>query len=179
MLVEALWRFTWPHDRLVLGASRLVRDLDGAVPGKKIRVHSNRGLAGIDGTVSTAIGMALAAQPQGSETPTGTTRVLLGDLAMLHDVGSLLFGEGERRPTVQVVVGNDGGGTIFDSLEVASTAPAEAMRRVLTTPQRVDLAALAAAYGWSYRLVQTRGELDQALSAPPVGTSIVEVPLPR
>jgi 2-succinyl-5-enolpyruvyl-6-hydroxy-3-cyclohexene-1-carboxylate synthase len=179
MLVEALWRFTWPHDRLVLGASRLVRDLDGAVPGKKIRVHSNRGLAGIDGTVSTAIGMALAAQPQGSETPTGTTRVLLGDLAMLHDVGSLLFGEGERRPTVQVVVGNDGGGTIFDSLEVASTAPAEAMRRVLTTPQRVDLAALAPAYGWSYRLVQTRGELDQALSAPPVGTSIVEVPLPR
>jgi 2-succinyl-5-enolpyruvyl-6-hydroxy-3-cyclohexene-1-carboxylate synthase len=179
MLVEALWRFTWPHDRLVLGASRLVRDLDGAVPGKKIRVHANRGLAGIDGTVSTAIGMALAAQPQGAETPTGTTRVLLGDLAMLHDAGSLLFGEGERRPTVQVVVGNDGGGTIFDSLEVASTAPAEAMRRVLTTPQRVDLAALAGAYGWSYRLVQTRGELDQALSAPPAGTSIVEVPLPR
>jgi 2-succinyl-5-enolpyruvyl-6-hydroxy-3-cyclohexene-1-carboxylate synthase len=98
---------------------------------------------------------------------------------MLHDAGSLLFGEGERRPTVQVVVGNDGGGTIFDSLEVASTAPAEAMRRVLTTPQRVDLAALAGAYGWSYRLVQTRGELDQALSAPPAGTSIVEVPLPR
>jgi 2-succinyl-5-enolpyruvyl-6-hydroxy-3-cyclohexene-1-carboxylate synthase len=179
MLVEALWRFTWPHDRLVLGASRLVRDLDGAVPGKKIRVHASRGLAGIDGTVSTAIGMALAAQPQGAETPTGTTRVLLGDLAMLHDAGSLLFGEGERRPTVQVVVGNDGGGTIFDSLEVASTAPAEAMRRVLTTPQRVDLAALAGAYGWSYRLVQTRGELDQALSAPPAGTSIVEVPLPR
>ena len=53
------------------------------------------------------------------------------------------------------------------------------MRRVLTTPQRVDLAALAGAYGWSYRLVQTRGELDQALSAPPAGTSIVEVPLPR
>jgi 2-succinyl-5-enolpyruvyl-6-hydroxy-3-cyclohexene-1-carboxylate synthase len=177
MLAEALWRFTWPHDRLVLGASRLIRDLDSTVPGKKIRVHANRGLAGIDGTIATAIGIALAAQP--SDAPAGTTRVLLGDLALLHDVGSLLFGDGERRPTVQVVVGNDGGGTIFDSLEVASTAPADAMRRVLTTPQHVDVEALARAYGWSYRRAATRGELDQALSAPPQGGSIVEVPLQR
>lgn len=184
MLVEALWRFTWPHDRLVLGASRLIRDLDAAVPGKKIRVHANRGLAGIDGTIATSIGMALAAQPpdgtaRPDATAAGTTRVLLGDLALLHDVGALLFGEGERRPTVQVVVGNDGGGTIFDSLEVAATAPSTAMRRVLTTPQQVDVSALAAAYGWDYRRVQTRGELDQSLSAPPQGTSIIEVPLPR
>lgn len=183
MLVEALWRFTWPHDRLVLGASRLIRDLDAVVPGKKIRVHANRGLAGIDGTIATAIGIALAAQPAPGASPhgqgTGATRVLLGDLALLHDVGALLFGEGERRPTIQVVVGNDGGGTIFDSLEVAATAPADAMRRVLTTPQPVDVAALAAAYGWDYRRVETRGELDQALSAPPAGTSIVEVLLPR
>lgn len=183
MLVEALWRFTWPHDRLVLGASRLIRDLDAIVPGKKIPVHANRGLAGIDGTIATAIGIALAAQPAPGASPhgqgTGATRVLLGDLALLHDVGALLFGEGERRPTIQVVVGNDGGGTIFDSLEVAATAPADAMRRVLTTPQPVDVAALAAAYGWDYRRVETRGELDQALSAPPAGTSIVEVLLPR
>ncbi|GAB3801763.1 2-succinyl-5-enolpyruvyl-6-hydroxy-3-cyclohexene-1-carboxylic-acid synthase [Humibacter antri] len=183
MLVEALWRFTWPHDRLVLGASRLIRDLDAVVPGKKIRVHANRGLAGIDGTIATALGIALAAQParceDAQEHAMGATRVLLGDLALLHDAGSLLFGDGERRPTIQVVVGNDGGGTIFDSLEVATTAPADAMRRVLTTPQRVDVAALAEAYGWDYSLVQTRGELDQALSAPPAGTSIVEVPLAR
>ncbi|WP_460537296.1 2-succinyl-5-enolpyruvyl-6-hydroxy-3-cyclohexene-1-carboxylic-acid synthase [Humibacter ginsengiterrae] len=179
MLVEALWRFTWPHDRLMLGASRLIRDLDAVVPGKKIRVHANRGLAGIDGTIATALGIALAAERASGGQATGATRVLLGDLALLHDVGSLLFGDGERRPTVQVVVGNDGGGTIFDSLEVAATAPADAMRRVLTTPQPVSVAALAEAYGWGYRLVQTRGELDQALSAPPTGTSIVEVPLPR
>jgi 2-succinyl-5-enolpyruvyl-6-hydroxy-3-cyclohexene-1-carboxylate synthase len=179
MLVEALWRFTWPHDRLVLGASRLVRELDSVVPGKKINVYAGRGLAGIDGTVSTAIGIALAASAQGSDAPVGTTRVLLGDLAMLHDVGSLLFGEGERRPTVQVVVGNDGGGTIFDSLEVAATAPADAMRRVLITPQPLELERLADAYGWSYGRATTRGELDQALSAPPAGTSILEVPLPR
>jgi 2-succinyl-5-enolpyruvyl-6-hydroxy-3-cyclohexene-1-carboxylic-acid synthase len=174
MLADALWRFTWPHDRLVLGASRLIRDLDRTVTGKRIPVHANRGLAGIDGTVSTAIGIALAA-PAGS----GVTRVLLGDLTLLHDVGGLLFGIGERRPTVQVVVGNDGGGTIFDGLEVAWSAPAAAMDRVMLTPQQVDVSALAAAYGWGYVRAATRGELDQALSAPPEGPSILEVPLPR
>ena len=107
------------------------------------------------------------------------TRVLLGDLALLHDVGSLLLGEGEPRPHLQVVVGNDGGGTIFDGLEVAGTAPGAAFDRVLYTPQRVDLAALAQAYGWHHRVARTKGELDQALSAPPAGVSIVEVPLAR
>jgi len=181
LLAEALWRYTWPHDRLVLGASRLIRDADKIVPGKKIRVHANRGLAGIDGTIATAIGIALASQAAArtAETPAGVTRVLLGDLALLHDAGSLLFGVGEDRPHLQVVVGNDGGGTIFDSLEVADTAPATAFDRVLYTPQAVDVASLAAAYGWAHRVVRTKGELDQALSAPPAGVSIVEVPLDR
>ena len=59
MLAEAVWRATWPHDRLVLGASRLIREVDRVAPGKKISVHANRGLAGIDGTISTALGIAL------------------------------------------------------------------------------------------------------------------------
>ncbi|WP_263298863.1 2-succinyl-5-enolpyruvyl-6-hydroxy-3-cyclohexene-1-carboxylic-acid synthase [Leifsonia poae] len=181
LLAEALWRYTWPHDRFVLGASRLIRDADRIVPGKKIRVHANRGLAGIDGTVATSIGIALASEAAATDagTPIGVTRVLLGDLALLHDAGALFFGAGERRPHVQVVVGNDGGGTIFDALEVAATAPATAFDRVLYTPQSVDLAALAAAYGWGHRVVRTKGELDQALSVPPAGVSIVEVPLTR
>ncbi|MFF1635488.1 2-succinyl-5-enolpyruvyl-6-hydroxy-3-cyclohexene-1-carboxylic-acid synthase [Leifsonia sp. NPDC058248] len=181
LLAEALWRYTWPHDRLVFGASRLIRDADRIVPGKKLRVHANRGLAGIDGTIATAVGIAIASQAAAETAgkPAGVTRLLLGDLALLHDVGSLLFGEGERRPHLQVVVGNDGGGTIFDALEVAATAPEEAFRRVLYTPQQVDIAALAAAYGWDHRVVRTKGELDQALSAPPAGVSIVEVPLER
>ncbi|MGH1526943.1 2-succinyl-5-enolpyruvyl-6-hydroxy-3-cyclohexene-1-carboxylic-acid synthase [Leifsonia sp. L25] len=183
LLAEALWRYTWPHDRLVLGASRLIRDVDRTVPGKKISVHANRGLAGIDGTIATATGIALASQrpaeAPGSASPTGVTRVLLGDLALLHDVGSLLFGVGEARPHLQVVVGNDGGGTIFDGLEVAGTASALSFDRVLYTPQTVDLGALASAYGWHYGVAQTKGELDQALSAPPAGVSILEVPLPR
>lgn len=174
-LVEAVWRATWPHDRLILGASRLIREADAVVPGKRIRVVANRGLSGIDGTVSTAIGVALGAARGGRG---GRTRVLLGDLALLHDAGALLATPGEPAPRLQVIVGNDGGGTIFDSLEVAATAPPDDFRRVLTTPRPVDLAALATAYGWSYRLVTTRGELDSALITPAPGPELVEVPLP-
>jgi 2-succinyl-5-enolpyruvyl-6-hydroxy-3-cyclohexene-1-carboxylate synthase len=172
MLAEAVWRATWPHDRLVLGASRLIREVDTWVPGKKISVHANRGLAGIDGTISTAVGVAL-----GSGTD-GTTRVLLGDLAALHDVGGMLFGVGETRPRIQVIVGNDGGGTIFDTLEVAATAPQDTIDRVLLTPQLVSFEALAAAYGWTYLRATNRGELDQALTAS-IGPTLIEVPLPR
>jgi 2-succinyl-5-enolpyruvyl-6-hydroxy-3-cyclohexene-1-carboxylate synthase len=181
LLAEALWRYSWPHDRLVLGASRLIRDLDRIAPGKRIRVHANRGLAGIDGTVSTALGIAIASQTAAAQadSPGGVTRVLLGDLALLHDAGALLLGAGEARPHLQVVVGNDGGGTIFDGLEVAASAPETAFDRVLYTPQQVDIAALAAAYGWDHRVARTKGELDQALSAPPAGVSIVEIPLSR
>jgi 2-succinyl-5-enolpyruvyl-6-hydroxy-3-cyclohexene-1-carboxylate synthase len=177
MLAEAVWRVTWPHDRLVLGASRLIREADSVVPGKRITVHSNRGLAGIDGTVSTAIGIAIASQADGAAAA-GTTRVLLGDLALLHDAGALLFGAGEPRPNLQVIVGNDGGGTIFDGLEVAASARQEAFDRVLLTPQSVDLRSLAAAYGWEYSLASNRGELDEALSSSG-GPMLIEVPLPR
>jgi 2-succinyl-5-enolpyruvyl-6-hydroxy-3-cyclohexene-1-carboxylate synthase len=177
LLVEAVWRASWPHDRLVLGASRLIRELDRVAPGKRIPVHANRGLAGIDGTVATATGIALASQADAAGAP-GITRVLLGDLALLHDAGSLLTSVGETRPRMQVIVGNDGGGTIFDGLEVAATADPEFVDRVLLTPQSVDLAALASAYGWEYRRVETRGDLDPALTPGP-GRVLIEVPLPR
>jgi 2-succinyl-5-enolpyruvyl-6-hydroxy-3-cyclohexene-1-carboxylate synthase len=175
-LVEAVWNATWPHDRLVVGASRLIRELDKVAPGKKIPVHANRGLAGIDGTIATATGIALAAQREAT-TP-GVTRVLLGDLSFLHDVGSLLGGAGEEWPHLQVIVGNDGGGTIFDGLEVARSAEPALVDRVLLTPQRVDLRALAEAYGWEYRRVENRGDLDGALTASG-GRVVIEIPLER
>ncbi|MBX9472425.1 2-succinyl-5-enolpyruvyl-6-hydroxy-3-cyclohexene-1-carboxylic-acid synthase [Microcella sp.] len=172
MLARALWASTWPHDRLVLAASRLIRVADAIVPGKAIRVHANRGLAGIDGTISTATGIALAAARDGS---TGTTRVLAGDLAVLHDAGALLvpLPEGIR---LHVIVGNDGGGTIFDALEVAQTADPDDFATVMRTPHRADFASLAAAGGWAYRRATTRAELDDALTAPE-SLLLVEVPL--
>lgn len=175
-LVDAVWRATWPHDRLVFGSSRLVRVADEVLGGKKVPVHANRGLAGIDGTVATATGIAVASQDE--ERP-GVTRVLLGDLALLHDVGALLLPPGEDEPRIQVVVGNDHGGTIFDGLEVAGIAGAEAMDRVLLTPHAVRLEHLALAYGWEYRRVTTRSALDQALTSPVGGRQLIEVPLER
>ena len=173
-LAEAVWKATWPHDRLVLGASRLIREVDRVVVGKKISVHANRGLAGIDGTIATGIGIALASQDDEAK---GTTRVLMGDLTFLHDVGALSFGVGEARPRIQVIVGNDGGGTIFDGLEVAQSA-GEGFDRVLLTAQQVSIETLASAYGWAYLRVENRGQLDQALTAS-TGPTIVEVPLRR
>ncbi|MCJ1686626.1 2-succinyl-5-enolpyruvyl-6-hydroxy-3-cyclohexene-1-carboxylic-acid synthase [Rathayibacter sp. VKM Ac-2927] len=177
-VVAAVWRVTWPHDRLLFGASRLIRVADGSLPGKRITVHSNRGLAGIDGTVSTALGIAVASQSADAGSG-GATRVVLGDLTLLHEAGGLLLAPGERRPRVQLVVVNDGGGTIFDGLEVATSSAPDAFDRVQFTPQTVDIASLATAYGWSHRLVATRGELEQALTSPGEGPGIVEIALER
>lgn len=175
-LVDAVWRATWPHDRLMFGSSRLVRVADEVLAGKKVPVHANRGLAGIDGTIATATGIAAASQAAGAP---GVTRVLLGDLAFLHDVGALLLPPGEPEPRLQVIVGNDGGGTIFDGLEVASSAPPALLDRVFYTPHGVRLEHLALAYGWEYQRVTTRTALDQALTSPHGGRQIIEVPLAR
>ncbi|HLT67198.1 MAG TPA: 2-succinyl-5-enolpyruvyl-6-hydroxy-3-cyclohexene-1-carboxylic-acid synthase [Microbacterium sp.] len=167
-LVDAVWRATSADDRIVFGSSRLVRVADDTLWGRAC-VHANRGLAGIDGTLATAMGVQLAAEE-------GTTRVILGDLAFLYDAGALLRSGSEGRPNVQIVVGNDGGGTIFDGLEVARIASAEAMERVQLTPQHADIAGLAAAYGWDYVRAESDAELDAALAG---GPAIIEVPLPR
>jgi len=176
ILADAVWRATWPHDRLVFGSSRLVRVADQVLGGKKVPVHANRGLAGIDGSIATALGIALASQAAGA---VGVTRVLLGDLAFLHDVGALLLPADEPRPRIQVIVGNDGGGTIFDGLEVAASAPAEDLDRAFYTPHGANLRELAAAYGWEFAQVTTRSALDQALTSPVAGPQIIEVPLER
>lgn len=171
LLVDAIWRATWPHDRLIFGSSRLVRVADRTLIGKKVPVFANRGLAGIDGTIATGIGVALASG--------ALTRVLLGDLAALHDAGALLIGPSEVRPRIQVIVGNDGGGTIFDSLEVASSTAVEVMDRVFYTPHGVDLEALAKAYGWDYVRVTTAAELERAITLPAQGPQLVDVALTR
>lgn len=173
MLGESLWRATWPHDRLVVAASRLVRSLDALAAPRRVPVHANRGVAGIDGTVATALGVAASSEAA------GVTRVLIGDLALLHDVSSLNIPEIESRPRVQLFVGNDGGGTMFDTLEVAGGEQALGFDRVMYTPQQVQLEALARAYGWAYRRIETRGELNRLLTEPVHGPELVEVPLER
>ena len=170
-LVRAVWRASGPADRVLFGSSRLVRVADSVLEPRAVRVHANRGLAGIDGTIATAIGVDAAAEG-------GVTRVILGDLTLLHDAGSLLLPADEPDPHVQLVVGNDGGGTIFDTLEVAGVAAPEAFRRVQYTPQQVDLAALARAYGWEHVRVGSIDRLAEALD-PRHARCLIEVPLDR
>ncbi|WP_258059160.1 2-succinyl-5-enolpyruvyl-6-hydroxy-3-cyclohexene-1-carboxylic-acid synthase [Arthrobacter sp. B1805] len=170
-VADAVWEHT--DGNLVLGSSNPIRDVDlvAATDWHPLEVFANRGLAGIDGTISTATGVALAAGIP--------TRVLLGDLTFLHDVGGLLLGSGEPQPDLQIVVLNDGGGGIFGLLEHgAETTTARygaAVERLFGTPHTVDLAAVAAAYGLHYERATTLSDLDTAMERPIRGRSILEV----
>lgn len=157
---------------LVAGASMAVRDLDlAAAPG--VQIAANRGLAGIDGTVSTAVGHALV-----GEHP-GRTRALLGDLTLQHDIGGLVRGRDERPADLQIVVLADGGGSIFATLEHGRAEHAAVHERVFATPQLLDLAALARAVGARHVRAEGAAPLAAALASPRGGLEIVEVPLTR
>jgi 2-succinyl-5-enolpyruvyl-6-hydroxy-3-cyclohexene-1-carboxylate synthase len=155
---------------LVVASSNPVRDLDLA-PVVPIRTIANRGLAGIDGTISTAVGAALA--------NAGPTYALIGDLAFLHDSNGLVIGPDEARPDLRIVVVNDNGGGIFSTLEQGDPTHATHFERVFGTPHNVDLAALCAASGTSYTLVRTADELKAALALTVAGLDVVEVRVSR
>jgi 2-succinyl-5-enolpyruvyl-6-hydroxy-3-cyclohexene-1-carboxylate synthase len=142
---------------LVLGSSTPVRDVDRlAVPRGDVTVLANRGVAGIDGTLSTAIGAALVHD--------GPAVALLGDLTFLHDLNGLLTGEGEPRPALTVVVRDDDGGGIFAQLEPGEDQYAADYRRVFGTPHGRDLVAVAHALGWAATVVSTPDELAAVLA---------------
>ena len=151
---------------LVAGSSKPVRDLFLVGPGGAGSVLANRGVAGIDGTVSTALGAALA---HGA-----VTYALLGDLTFVHDANGLVLGPDEPRPDLVLVVVNNDGGAIFGLLEQAGPDHAAAFERVFGTPHGVDLAALCAATRTPYALAATREQLRAAL-VPRGGVQVVEV----
>lgn len=167
-LVEAVYATCSETKPLVLGASRLIRVADRWAPKKNVAVFANRGLAGIDGTVATATGIALT-------NPGARVRVLLGDLTLLHDAGSLAIDPGDGELNIQLVVGNDNGGTIFESLEVSKNLPQKNFSRVFKTPQLVNFELLAGAYGWQYQKVEDPAQLKLALKI--TGRVIIDVAL--
>jgi 2-succinyl-5-enolpyruvyl-6-hydroxy-3-cyclohexene-1-carboxylate synthase len=156
-----------PHGaQLVLGSSNPVRDVAlAAIPRQDVAVLANRGVAGIDGTVSTAVGAALVHD--------GPAYALLGDLTLLHDNTGLVIGPDEPRPDLTIVVLNDDGGGIFGLLEQGDPAHAAAFERVFGTPHGVDIAALCAATGTGHALADVP-EVAAAL-APAPGLRVVEV----
>lgn len=166
-----------PGGLLVVGASNPVRDLDlmvhGWAVGDRRKVLSNRGLSGIDGVVSTAIGAALG-RPWSSR-----AFALVGDVTFLHDANGLVLGPDEPRPDLTIVVVNDDGGSIFATLEQGDPAHADRFDRVFATPHGVDLAALCAATRTPHWRVESLPELHQALASPNGGVEVVEVVVRR
>jgi 2-succinyl-5-enolpyruvyl-6-hydroxy-3-cyclohexene-1-carboxylate synthase len=173
-----------PGDQLVLGASNPVRD--AALVGLDthgIKVRSNRGVAGIDGTVSTAIGAALAYE--GSHERTGSpesparTVALIGDLTFVHDSSGLLIGPTEPTPQrLTIVVSNDNGGGIFELLEQGDPRFSDVSSRIFGTPHDVNVGALCRAYHVESRQIEV-DELNAALDEPAPGMRVLEVKADR
>ena len=167
---------------LVVGPSNPVRDLDLMLTrherrrlvtndADSSRVLASRGLAGIDGLVSTAIGAALAhGRP---------SLALVGDVTFLHDSNGLVLGPDEPRPDLTIVVVNDDGGSIFATLEQGADEYAGDFERLFGTPHHVDIASLCAATRTPHWKVTTRAELEHALAAPNGGIEVVEAVVGR
>jgi 2-succinyl-5-enolpyruvyl-6-hydroxy-3-cyclohexene-1-carboxylate synthase len=167
-------------DQVVLGASNPVRDaalVDLIHPGgvaPKITVRSNRGVAGIDGTVSTAIGAALAHDRTG-----GRTIALIGDLTFVHDSSGLLIGPTEPTPkNLTIVVSNDNGGGIFELLEQGDPRFSDVSARIFGTPHDVDVGALCRAYHVESRQVEA-DDLSAVLAESFDGMRVLEVKADR
>jgi len=172
-LAQALWQALPAAATLYVANSMPIRELDAfAAPrAASLRVLVNRGVNGIDGLVSCALGAAV-----GSGKP---TVLYCGDLAFLHDLGGLLAGR-QLGANLTVVVANDHGGGIFEYLPVARAVPRELFEQVWATPQAADPCALAAAAGWTATRVETAQDLaavlDHALAG---GLHVIEVPIDR
>ena len=128
-VARTLLRSMLVDSELVVASSMPVRDLEWyATPRSDVRVHANRGANGIDGTISTAIGVALA-----SGHPTA---VLLGDIAFLHDSTALVGIKQRGVDLTIVVIDNDGGG-IFSFLPQATAIDDETFEQLFGTPHGV------------------------------------------
>ena len=165
-LVQKIWEATEASDTIYLGASKMIRVANNVAPAKEVSVYSNRGLAGIDGSNSTAIGISL-------NTP-GITRAIIGDLTALHDVGGLNLSS-IPKPNLQLWVVNDSGGKIFEQLEIKQQIDDGVYKKYFQTPQQFDLALVANAFGWGYQLIENSNQLDSAIAA--TGTVIFEIRL--
>ena len=167
-------------DTFVVGSSNPVRDASVVgMPFDGVDTYAARGAAGIDGTVSQAVGIALATQalrPEEIRAP--RTVALMGDLTFLHDVNGLIIGPDEPRPgNLTIVVANDDGGGIFEALEVGAESVRPRFERAFGTPHHADVEKLALAYGADYRRAETLAELQQILidlEAEPAPIAVVE-----
>ena len=164
-----------PEGLLFVGSSNPIRDLDlVARPhpvGERRLIIGNRGLAGIDGTLSTAIGASLAR-------PSSSAIAYVGDLTFLHGSNGLLIGPDEPRPDLTIVVASDDGGSIFSTLEQGAPEYASSFERIYATPTGADISALCKGYGIQHRTVEPR-DLASVLEDKAADIRVLEVPIDR
>ena len=150
---------------LFISSSRPIRDLEGFAAARTgVETFANRGLAGIDGNISTALGIA----SQRKE-----TIAVLGDLGFLHDLTGLIHKE---KINLKIFVINNDGGGIFSTL---SQRGVDGFEDVFGTPHGLDPAAIATSMGISAKTIGTQKELTTELSEPVKGMSVVVVNVPN
>jgi 2-succinyl-5-enolpyruvyl-6-hydroxy-3-cyclohexene-1-carboxylate synthase len=172
-VARALWSALPEGAALYVANSMPIREID-AFAGRRpapLRVLANRGVNGIDGQVSSALGAAEAL---------GRPTVLwCGDLALLHDLAGLLAGR-LHEADLTIVVTNDDGGGIFEYLAVASAVPRTVFEPMFAVPHGLDLSALAPALGWQAARVREADHFAAALrEALGGGRHLIEVPVDR
>lgn len=152
---------------LFVSSSRPIRDIESfALPRSGIEVFANRGLAGIDGNLSSALGIALCRDH---------TYAIVGDLAFLHDINGLLLGGDEIHPDLTIIaISNDGGG-IFSTLP-QSDAPG--FEKLFGTPHGRDLVKVAESYGIDAIAVRTLDALTAQLARGMDGIRVIVCEMP-
>jgi len=179
-VMDMVWQLC---PRVFLGASNPVRIADLIAyrhenASGPTQVWSNRGLAGIDGNTSTALGWASAcARLEGADCSEVTA--VMGDLTFLHDASGLGLPRGEEFPPLRVIVLDDSGGSIFESLEHGRTASVEMYERYFGVSQRADIPALGAAYGVKTRTISSLAKLREILASQGEGLEILHLPISR
>ncbi len=149
---------------LFISSSRPIRDLEGfAAPRDGVETFANRGLAGIDGNISTALGIASQRK---------STLALLGDLSFLHDLTGLI---GAARINLRIILINNDGGGIFSTLPQNGV---QGFEKIFGTPHGLDLAAISASFGLETTTVVSIDQLLEALLLPIVGLSILLANVP-
>lgn len=149
---------------LFVSSSRPIRDIEGfSTPRTGVETFANRGLAGIDGNISTALGIA---------SQRSNTYAVLGDLSFLHDLTGLIHSE---KINLKIFVVDNNGGGIFSTLSHRGAAGFE---DVFGTPHNLDLAKIAAAFGLETSRVTNQSELRAELTKPVNGISLAVIEVP-
>jgi 2-succinyl-5-enolpyruvyl-6-hydroxy-3-cyclohexene-1-carboxylate synthase len=155
---------------LVIGSSMPVRDVEWWTPARTAPTYSNRGVNGIDGVVSTALGVAVDSRAIG----------FVGDITMLHDVSALVDGLGDAGGSCALVVVDNRGGGIFSFLAQRSSVDDARFEQLFATPRPHDLVAIATAFGHRALRVATRSQLrvslEEALGRSGLTVIVADVP---